>query len=109
MERGGMASHNHGMFSGGGTFILENLAGFSCTQNAGKVMEIKPILSKRVHELSCTVGTPRGGYTVAYTRKHGKFTMTVSVPVGCTANVTLPDGSRHTCVHGDTTLTCLEK
>lgn len=107
MERGEMASHNHGMFGGGGTFILENLAGFSGVENAGKKINIKPILSKRVRRLKCTVGTPRGCYTVNYVRKRSRFTMTVTVPVGCVASVTLPDASSYICEHGDTTLSCV--
>ncbi len=107
-ERGGMTSHNHGMFGGGGTFIYESLAGFASSENAGKTMMIKPVLSNRVHQLDCTAGTPRGQYRVAYTREKGTFSMTVTVPVGCTAYVTLPDGSDHVCSHGEHQLFCAD-
>lgn len=107
MERGGMSSHNHGMFSGGGTFIFDKLAGFDGFEDACRRMTIKPCLSKRVNTLDCGVGTPRGQYRVAYTRENGRFNMTVTVPVGCTATVYLPDGTEHICNHGKHTLTCM--
>ena len=100
-ERGGMTSHNHGMFCGAATALYRQMMGFYDYRDGGEAVTIRPTLTRRVHDLSATVETLRGTYGIAYTRDEKTVSFRLTVPFGCTATVELPDGQRHTAEAGE--------
>ena len=107
-ERGGMTSHNHGMFGGGGTFLIRNILGFRRCEDGCRRVEIRPCKTDRLHEAEGYIHTVRGEYRIAWKRADGVRTLEVTVPFGCDAAVELPDGSRQTVTAGTPRFSCQE-
>ncbi len=66
------------------------LAGIERTGIGYKTFDVKPFFTDLIGRLSCKVGTVHGDITVDYTRdKAGKVDLTIRVPFGTEAKVTL--------------------
>ena len=107
-ERGDMASHNHGMFGGGGTFFIRNLLGLRQVEDGCRRVVIRPCKTHRLLEAEGALHTVRGEYRIAWRRADGERRLTVTVPFGCEAAVQLPDGSQRTVTAGTHTFTCAD-
>ena len=103
-----MASHNHGMFGGGGTFFIRNLLGLRQVEDGCRRVVIRPCKTHRLHEAEGALHTVRGEYRIAWRRADGERRLTVTVPFGCEAAVQLPDGSQRTVTAGTHTFTCAD-
>lgn len=95
----GMMTCSHSMFCGLGADFYKRFAGIVNLGNAYKKVRIKPIASDRMTFVNCTLETPRGIYKVNWQREGG-FKMQVTVPVGCIAEVELPNGKTATVESG---------
>lgn len=91
----GKDSRNHPMFGGGLTWFYNTLAGVNIdeTQPGYKHTIIKPLLLKDLEQVTYSKMTPYGQLKVEIEHKDFTGKMTVTVPVGATADVYLP----HTC------------
>ena len=107
-ERGGMSSHNHGMFGGGGTFFIRNLLGLRRVEDGCRRVVIRPCKTDRLHEAEGYIHTVRGEYRIAWKRTDGVRRLSVTVPFGCEAAVQLPDGSEQTVTAGTHAFTYAE-
>ena len=94
-EYGNMSSHNHAMFSGACTFIIENLMGIKDSGFAFDKLCVKPDLTARVSKMSSSLNTVRGKYEISCDKTEGEFTYKIKVPFGCEVNLTMPDGKKY--------------
>lgn len=94
-EYGDMSSHNHAMFAGSCTFIIENLMGIKdCGVGFDKIF-VKPDMTERVSKMRAKLDTVRGEYLFDYQKTDGKLTCTISIPFGSEAKIVLPDGAEY--------------
>lgn len=85
----GANSHNHPMFGGGLTWFYRRLCGIQADQPGYRHVTIRPMQTD-LEEVSCALRTPYGRLSVSITQK-GSRTITVTIPVGTTAMLCLPD------------------
>ena len=100
VEVGSMATHNHAMFAGACSFITEKLLGLTSSENAYRTVTLRPVLTPSVNELSLALNTLRGDYRLAYRKSEAGLTLSLTVPFGCTARLTMPSGAEHTLASG---------
>ena len=89
----GKDSRNHPMFGGGLTWLYNTLAGVKIDeeQPGYRNIIIKPVLVRDLEEITYSKRTPYGELKVSISHKNFKGSMTVTVPVGSSAEVYLPD------------------
>ena len=89
----GKDSRNHPMFGGGLTWLYNTLAGVKIDeeQPGYRTIIIKPVLVRDLEEITYSKRTPYGELKVSISHKNFKGSMTVTVPVGSSAEVYLPD------------------
>jgi len=105
VEVGSMATHNHAMFAGVCSFITEKLFGLVSSENAYRTVTLRPMLAASVNEFSFTLQTLRGDYKMSYRRTEDTLTLSLDVPFGCLATLTMPNGREYRLGSGKHTLT----
>lgn len=90
----GKNSHNHPMFGGGLTWFYRCLAGVNtCEEKPGyKHIVFKPVLAEGLDSVYYANETAYGKVASQVINKPGNRSITVTVPVSCTADVCLPNG-----------------
>ena len=104
VEIGSMATHNHAMFAGACAFITEKLFGLVRTEGAYRTVVLRPMLIPSVGCLSITRKTLRGDYVMSYERSAEGITLSLTVPFGCLAILTMPSGKEYRLAAGTHTL-----
>ena len=104
----GQDSRNHPMFGGGLTWFYRCLAGVRADASAPgyRHFTVAPQPVEGIDKVKYSTRTPYGTLAVAYEICDGKFVLRVTVPVGCTATVTLPNTFSTTLQQGSYTLNC---
>ncbi|TIC85619.1 alpha-L-rhamnosidase [Nocardioides sp. GY 10127] len=69
-------------------------------------VRVEPLPGPSLNRASTRLETVRGPLTCAWTREDAAFTLTLTLPVGTTADVVLPDGSTRTVTGGDHVWEC---
>lgn len=89
----GKDSRNHPMFGGGLTWLYNTLAGVNIDEERPgyRNIIIRPILVKDLEDIAYSKMTPYGELRVSISHKDFKGSMTVTVPVGTSAEVYLPN------------------
>ena len=89
-------SRNHPMMGSGLTWFSRNLAGvqYDEHQPAYRHIIIRPQVPAQMEYVSYTKQTPYGKVASSLQRKDGITTVTVTVPVGSTATLVLPIGTK---------------
>ena len=88
--RGGMNSHNHAMFSGGAHFLYSCIGGINPgAQGYGSVL-IRPVFPKSIQFATASCQTVRGEVACSWRRDGDAIVLRFSIPIGVTADVTLP-------------------
>jgi len=90
----GKNSHNHPMFGGGLTWFSRCLAGVNaCEEKPGyKHIIFRPVLAEGLDSVYYSNETVYGKVASQVVNKPGNRSITVTVPVSCTADVYLPNG-----------------
>jgi alpha-L-rhamnosidase len=86
-----MNSQNHIMFGSVATWFYRHLAGVSCLAPGWERIRVQPGLVPGLDFVTCTLQTMRGEIQVAWERQVDRFTLTVKVPVGAQAEISLPE------------------
>ena len=95
-----MISYNHYSFGAVGDFLYRRVAGIEPLEPGYKTFTVKPVPGGGLTSASAAVETPYGTAGAAWTLEGGRFTLTVTVPVGTKCQVVLPDGSEENCESG---------
>jgi alpha-L-rhamnosidase len=90
----GSNSRNHPMFGGGIVWFYRKLAGINSDPDHPGYRHIifKPQIVNEITFVSYSNLTPYGAASISWKKESGKFTMNISIPVGCTATVYIPAG-----------------
>lgn len=88
---GEMTSFNHYALGAVADWMHQKIAGLALKDNAYKTLEVKPVLNQHIHSAKARHLTPFGIAEVQWTREENTFNLFVTVPVGCKAEVYLPD------------------
>ena len=102
------SSWNHFMMGQIDEWFFRSLAGFQVSdENPGmKHFVIAPQPVGNLTSVSASTQTLYGRIAVDWKRKDGACSVKVSVPVGCTAQVVMPDGSSHAVNSGEYVFEC---
>ncbi|GHV09218.1 hypothetical protein AGMMS50229_18970 [Campylobacterota bacterium] len=85
-----MNSHNHVMLIGDLTiWFYQNLAGIK-SEDGFRTIEMVPVSVGDLQFVNAEYDSIRGKVKSSWKRQNGKFQWTVTIPVGSTANVTVP-------------------
>ncbi len=98
----GARSRIHNCYNGIGSWFYQALCGITpdeAVPGYGRVT-IDPQIPHGVERAECTRDTPCGPITIAWEKNPGKFQMKISIPVGCTANVKIPDNTLSVRING---------
>lgn len=89
----GKDSHNHPMFGGGLVWFYRSLCGVNADEAtpAYKHFTVSPLMPRGLDHASCSLDTPYGQLSSAWSRTATGYELRVKVPVGCSATVALPD------------------
>ena len=104
VEVGSMATHNHAMFAGACSFIVEDLFGLVASRDAYRTVTLRPRMATSVGYFSFALHTVRGEYRMTYRREEEGLRLSLCVPFGCTACLTMPDGAEYRLEGGEHTL-----
>jgi len=86
----GMNSHNHPMYGSVGSWLYSNLAGLKPVDPAWSKLTFKPFIPTDLLYVSANVETPKGDIYMKWQKKYGKTYVSLSIPFGCTAEISLP-------------------
>jgi alpha-L-rhamnosidase len=88
----GGGSRNHPMFGGGIVWFYRKLAGMNTDEDKPGYRHIifKPQPAGDITNASYSNLTPYGTAAVKWSRNNGRFTMNITIPVGCVATVLVP-------------------
>ena len=102
------SSWNHFMMGQIDEWFFRSLAGIQMSEEHPGMTHfvIAPQAVGDLTSVSASTHTLYGKVSVDWKREDGVFSVKVSVPVGCTADVVLPDGSKHFVNSGIHTLVC---
>ena len=91
----GMMTCSHSMFMGIGVDFYKYFAGIKDAGKSYKKIKIEPIASEMLTSVDCTLETERGNIVSQWSRDDGTFKLHVEIPANTTADVILPDGTKH--------------
>ena len=105
----GSRSQIHNCFNGIGTWFYQALAGLAPDENAPgyRHMTICPQIVKGIDWVKASKDTPYGIVDLKWEKSGNIFTIDVTLPVGTSATVTLPDGTTRKIFSGKNKLECM--
>ncbi|MFE1396992.1 family 78 glycoside hydrolase catalytic domain [Nocardiopsis dassonvillei] len=97
----GMTSFNHYAFGSVADWMHRVVAGLAPAEAGYRRIRVAPRPPRRgLTEASTSLDTPYGPASSAWTLADGTLRLTVTVPVGATADIVLPSGAEHNVEHG---------
>ncbi|MFC3996759.1 family 78 glycoside hydrolase catalytic domain [Nocardiopsis sediminis] len=97
----GMTSFNHYAFGSVADWMHRVVAGLAPAEPGYRRIRVAPLPPRRgLTEASASLTTPYGPAATEWTLTAGLLRVTVTVPVGATAEVVLPSGQERTVEHG---------
>jgi alpha-L-rhamnosidase len=96
-----MNSHNHIMLGSVDTWFYTTLTGIKSTAPGWSEIRIKPFIPKDMNYAQATLNTIKGVVYTAWERININLKLTVSIPVGCTAEVWIPIQEGNTIISED--------
>lgn len=103
---GGMISFNHYASGAVGDFLYKRVAGIEPKECGYKSFRIKPIFGGSITSAKGCVVTPYGEIVSDWKIESDEFTINVTVPVGTSCEVVLPNGEVNTVQSGKYTFCC---
>ncbi|MFD0704238.1 family 78 glycoside hydrolase catalytic domain [Alloscardovia venturai] len=102
-----MISYNHYASGAVGAFLYKRVAGLEQTSAGYKTFRVAPIIGGGLTSAETNVQTPYGVAASSWTfdEETKQFALTVTVPVGTSAEVILPNGEKYTVQSGTHTYT----
>ena len=97
---GQMTSFNHYALGAVTHWLMSDLAGLSCAAPGWRELTVAPQVGAGFTNASATQMTPLGLAASAWELAGRKLSLTVTVPVGSTATIVLPDGTSERVGHG---------
>ena len=101
-----MISYNHFAFGAVGDFLYRRVAGLEPLEAGYRRFAVRPLVGGGLTRAGAWVETPYGRAAAEWEIKGDTFTLTVTVPVGTTCKVTMPDGTCKICPSGTHTCAC---
>ena len=103
---GGMVSFNHYAPGAVGDFLYRRVAGVESTAGGYRKFRIAPVLGGGITWVRASVETAYGTVASDWKLEGDRFQIQVSVPVGTTCELVLPNGEFHTLESGIHQFTC---
>jgi alpha-L-rhamnosidase len=102
-EWDGERSQLHNCYNAIGSWFIQALAGITPDEDAPgyKHVNIRPQMIEGITWVKASKDTPYGLLEVSWEKNGNDFSMEVSVPVGCSATVYLPNGTSKELVSGN--------
>ena len=91
-----MNSFNHYAYGSVGAFLFRGIAGIAPLEAGFSKISLTPHLSKGLPVFEASFESPHGVIRCGYRAEGGEAKIAVTVPQGVTAELTLPNGERHT-------------
>lgn len=91
-----MNSFNHYAYGSVGAFLYRGIAGIAPLEPGFSKISLTPRLSKGLPVFQASFESPHGVIRCGYRAAGGEVRIEVTVPQGVTAELTLPNGERHT-------------
>lgn len=93
VNSGTMTSFNHYAFGAVANWMHRTIGGITSLAPGSRIVRVAPIPGAGLKEASLRHDSPYGPIQVRWTLRLERFRMTVEIPVGVTAEVSLPDGT----------------
>lgn len=93
INQGEMTSFNHYAFGAVADFLHRRVAGLAPAAPGYREIDVRPVVGGGLTHAGAAHRTSFGDAEVKWRRDGDRFDLTVVVPPGCAATVTLPDGS----------------
>ena len=103
-KEGNIPSYNHYAYGCVGDFLYRRVAGLEPIEGGFKRFSVKPVLGGGLTFAKAEKKTPYGIAAAAWHLEGGKFRLSVTVPVSCACEATLPSGKIYTLESGEYTL-----
>ena len=87
---GGMNSHNHIMLGSVDAWFYKHIAGIRCLKPGWEKVGFRPIIEQDLNYATASVKTIKGDFYISWVREENQFTLIASVPVGVSAEISLP-------------------
>ena len=100
-----MISYNHYASGAVGAFLYRRVLGIEPVLPGYKMFKFAPLVGGGLTEADGTVGTPYGKIVAGWKIENGTMTVHVTVPMGTTCIVTMPNGETKNLESGEYTLT----
>ncbi len=94
----GGGSHNHHMYSSVSAFLYKYFAGIRAAKPGYEAIDFEPMLTGHTESAKATIDAMRGLTAIDWKKTETGFTVKVTVPVSCTAQVKLPAEYAGKCV-----------
>jgi alpha-L-rhamnosidase len=101
-----MISYNHYASGAVGDFLYRRVAGLEPVEPGYRKFQVKPVPGGGLTEARAWTETPYGKAEAAWTLEGDQLSVTVTVPVGSTCELILPDGDRQTFPSGQYQRSC---
>ena len=91
----GNCSHNHIMFGDVGAWAYEYLAGIRVGSGGASTelpIVVRPFAPKGLNHVKASVELVEGRVVVEWTKKQGRFMLSLDIPNGVNATIVMPDG-----------------
>lgn len=101
-----MVSYNHYASGAVGDFLYRRVAGLEAVEPGYRKFRVKPLPGGDLTWAEAQTITPYGPVKAHWTTENNQFTITVTVPVGTSCEVVLPNGGTHTYGSGTWRVSC---
>ena len=96
-----MISYNHYASGAVGDFLYRRVAGIEPLEAGYRRFRVKPVIGGNIRNAKAEIDTPYGIAASDWKLEGDKYTLKVTVPVGCRCEVVMPDGKKHNCGSGE--------
>ena len=95
------SSLNHYAYGAVGDFFYRRISGLEAIEPGYRRFAVKPVPGGGMTWAACEHKCPYGEIKTRWEKAGGTFRLSVSVPVGCQCEVSMPNGEQHTIGSGD--------